>query len=776
MNRWITITVALLLALAAVAWTPPRTWAQAEATAPVGKPIETVSAADEDTPADADRNRKAEEAEENKEGEGNDKDECEDDRAFMQELAELAAPYLVTVATRWKEDKGESPDEYEIRCNIDLKMSTEAMGLALDPTKGWILTQDNNYETRFIESVRGITSDGKEFPLRPYGFYLDLPAAVYQTDAWPGVGEPLKWFDGDIALPGGLHHVGLVRARLGWDIVVALGGVGPMARSTDRKTEDEWTAEVEPGLVFDDEARPLGFTLPPVVSLVGNRFPWRGGDLLKASLVTFDDFEKAKAERLSRFGKFAHEVKIVYRQPEEGEDNLEFEGEDRTSLTQYYYGYAVSPRRIVVPVRLEKIYIQRFKKITVRMNDQEVPAKFLGAFLNFGCFMVETEDAESPAVLPSEWAQVPDIHRAVMTYLPERKFGGRRDTLWYNRISGYERQYKDELWPKCATPLARGTLVMDFDGRPIGLAMTERRPEEEKKGAGRRMSNDRDELVKMYLTAKLADAFAHPEAHFDPNLRPTDEREEKRLVWLGVETQPVTPELAEILDEMAGGDSVQKLTRRGEIGLRVTYVYAGSPAEKAGIRAGMILLEIQEEDKNDPIELKPLEGSYRYRFSRFRSYGGSSDSESKRSNYLTKLLTRLGPGTKVTVTYLDGTEKKSQDFVLEWAPYDYSSAAKYKDEKSGLTVKDLTYDIRAILRLDASQPGVICAKVEPGEKASVAQIQPPVILTEINGRPIANVEDYQKRMEEIQAGANGGVADIKLLWMGKNRMVRLTFP
>lgn len=774
MNRWITTTVALLLALAAFAWAPPRVWAQAETAAPADKPIKAVGAADRASPADADRNKGAEEVDEDEE---NGEDECEDDREFMQELADLASPYLVTVATLWKEDKGEYPGDYEIRRSIDLKMSTQAMGLAIDPAKGWILSEDNNHETRFVESVRGITSEGKEFPLRPYGFYRDLPAVVYQTEAWPGVREALDWFDGDIALPGGLHHVGLVRARLGWDIVVALGGAGgPMARSTDRKTDDEWTAEAALGLIFDDEARPLGFTVPPLASLVGNRFPWRGGDLAKASLITFDDFANAKAERLSRFGKFTHEVKIVYRQPEEGEDNLEFEGEDRTSLTQYYYGFAVSPRRVVVPVRLDKIYIQRFKRITVRMNDQEVPAKFLGAFLNFGCFMVETDGAESPAVLPSEWAQVPDIQRAVMTYLPERKFGGRRDTLWYNRISGYKREYKDEQWPGYTNPLPRGTLVMDFDGRPIGLAMIERRPEEEKKGNARRISRDRDESVKIYRMAKLADAFASPEAHFDPNLRPTDEREEKRLVWLGVETQPVTPELAEMLDEMAGGDSVQKLTRRGEVGLRVTHVYTGSPAEKAGIRPGTVLLEIREQGKNDPIELKPLEGSYGYRFSRFRSYGGSSDSDGNRSNYLTKLLTRLGPGTKVAIAYLDGTEKKSQDFILEWAPYDYSSAAKFKDEKSGLTVKDLTYDIRAILHLDASQPGVICAKVEPGEKAAVAQIHPSVILTEINGRPIANVEDYQKRMEEIQGGANGGVADIRLLWMGKNRMVRITFP
>ncbi|MBN2583104.1 MAG: hypothetical protein JXL80_08550 [Planctomycetes bacterium] len=751
----------LLVLLGTVVWTP-RLWAQA------------APAADTDAETKATAQTEAAEVD----GENAEAEENGDQRELMRKIADQAAPYLVTVATRWKEDKGESPGEdYEVRRGIDTKMSSEEMGLVLDPSKGWVLTQDSDYETRFIESVKGITSDGKEFPLQPHGFYLDLPAMVCRSDAWPGVKEPLVWFDGDLEIPSGLHLAQLSRARLGWNVTVWLGGGGGQTGlASDRKTDEEWTVPTACGLIVDNEVRPLGFRLPPLASLTSDRFPWRGADLAKAPLVTFEDFDKAKAERLSRFGQFVHEVKIVYRQPEEGEENLEFEGEDRTSLTQHYYGYAVSPRRIVVPVRLDKIYIQRFKKITVRFNGHEVAAKFLGAYQDFGGFMVETEEAESPAVLPRESAPVPDTNRAVLTYVAERKFGGRRDTVWYNRITGYQREYKDEQWPATRNSLTRGTLVMDFDGRPIGLALIERRPEEEKKGDTRQDWRYRgsDNAVKLYRMDKLAAAFADPEAHFDPNLRPTDEREEKRLVWLGVETQPVTAELAEMLDEMAGGDAIQKLTRRGEIGLRVTYVYAGSPAEKAGIKPGTVLLEIKEEGKDDPIELKPFDGGYGYR--RYGRYGSSMGSENNRSNYLTKLLTRLGPGTKVTLAYLDGTEKKNRDFALEWAPYDYSSAAKYKDEKSGLTVKDLTYDIRAYLHLDAEQPGVICAKIEPGEKAAVAQIQPSVILTELNGRPIKDVEDYQKRMEEIQNGSNGGVADIRLLWMGKSRMVRLQFP
>ncbi len=761
MNGWMMRRPALLLA--ALVMAGGATIASAQESAPPAAADEVKAA--EQPAAETDTEKQKQEKAK----------ELAEQRELVARVMDQARGYLVTVATRWDKDKGETPGGgYEIEGSIANKMSSEATGLMFDPAKGLVLGPDVGHETRFVDSVRGITATGKEFPLEPYGFYLDFRGMLWKADKWPGPAEPLPWFAGPVEAMASLYLARLSRGRLGWDLAVWTGSGGHVIEATDRKADEELISSTNGGLAFDDQGRPLGFRIQPTVSVTGRRFPWRGPDIAKAPLVTFEDFEKQKPQRIAKFDKFAHEVKIVYRQPEEGEDNLEFEGEDRTSLTQYYYGYAVAPRRIFVPLKLEKIYIQRFKKIAVRFNGEELPAKFLGAYLNFGGFLIETGKAESPAVMPLQPVPLPDVNRAVLTYVAERKFGGRRDTVWYNRISGYNRSYKDTLWPETQTPLTRGTLVMDFQGRPMGMSLIERRPEEEKKGESSRSwrYRSRNDQLKLYQMDKLVDAFRNPQAHFDPNLRPTDQREEKRLVWLGVETQPVTPVLAEMLDDMASGEMVQKLTRRGQIGIRVTYVYEGSPADKAGIKPGAILIEVTEEGKDDPIELKPR-GSYN-RYSRYGRY--SMASSTNRNNYLTKLLTRLGPGAKIALTYLEGTEKKTHDFTLAWAPYDYASANKFKDEKTGLTVKDLTYDVLAYLHLPADQPGVIVWKVEPGEKAAVARITPFMILTELNSRPLKDVDDYQKRIEAIQQAEGGGTAVIKILVMGKSRMVRIVFP
>jgi hypothetical protein len=714
-----------------------------------------------------------------------------------------AAQYLVRVATRWQKDQGEYPpvaaaedvenggrgDEGgsaygESEGSVDGKHSSEKPGLMLDPAAGLVLAADAAIEPRFIEFTKGYMADGKEFGLKLYGFYLEAGGALYQANKWPGTGAPLGWAEGKVEPFSEAFATSLGRARLGWEVSVSAAGCGDeLLQASDRPTPDEQLTTFGRGnLIFDESARPLGFALEDYPnSVTGERFPWRGTDLAKAAVVKMADFDKAKPQRIERLGKYVYEVKIVYRQPEENEENLRFEGDDASSLTQFYYGYAVSPKQILVPVKMEKILIQRFKQITVQVGEREVKATFQGAFLDFGAFLIELADqATLPQALPLAGPALPEVNRAMLTYVAERKFGRRRDTVWYNRLTWYVKGYNDRLWPHPENALARGTLAMTFDEKPVGLCLTERQPEREKKeGEGR---GGGSEMVRLYRLGELAEALKNPQAHFDPTLKPASEQEEKRTVWLGVEYQAMGPELAEMLDDLSGGGQAQKLSRNGEIGLRVTWVHKHSPAEKAGIAPGDVLLEIREEGKTEPIELRPRgeDGeTFNPYAARRRSRGGffqlSGSSRGGRAGYLTSLLTRLGAGTKIALVYLHGEEKVTQNFTLEWAPYDSASANKYKDEKTGVTVKDLTYDVRALLRLADDQPGVIVSKTEDGQKAAVADISPGVIITEINGKALRSVEDYEQAMTAIQKGKTG-TAVLKLLWMGKNRMVKIEFP
>ena len=63
------------------------------------------------------------------------------------------------------------------------------------------------------------------------------------------------------------------------------------------------------------------------------------------------------------------------------------------------------------------------------------------------------------------------------------------------------------------------------------------------------------------------------------------------------------------------------------------------------------------------------------------------------------MLGEIGAGTSVKLTYLHEGQSVEKELVIEQAPPDLMAAAKYKNEKLGLTVKDLTYEVRAALRL-----------------------------------------------------------------------------
>ena len=95
----------------------------------------------------------------------------------------------------------------------------------------------------------------------------------------------------------------------------------------------------------------------------------------------------------------------------------------------------------------------------------------------------------------------------------------------------------------------------------------------------------------------------------------------------------------------------------------------------------------------------------------------------RRYNYLTDLLTRIGPGREVRLKVLRDKKEIVVPLALEKAPDDFDNADQFQDDSLGLTVRALTYEVRKLLRLPADAPGVVVSEVQPGSKAAVGQIQ-----------------------------------------------------
>ena len=90
-----------------------------------------------------------------------------------------------------------------------------------------------------------------------------------------------------------------------------------------------------------------------------------------------------------------------------------------------------------------------------------------------------------------------------------------------------------------------------------------------------------------------------------------------------------------------------------------------------------------------------------------------------------------------------------------------------KSDVLGLTVRDLTYDVRRYTQRREPEPGVVVSRLEPGGKASVAGIKPYEIVTHVNDQPVPDVGAFQRL-----ASAPGELR-LSIKRMAKGRIVTL---
>ncbi|MEI7638808.1 MAG: DegQ family serine endoprotease [Syntrophus sp. (in: bacteria)] len=181
--------------------------------------------------------------------------------------------------------------------------------------------------------------------------------------------------------------------------------------------------------------------------------------------------------------------------------------------------------------------------------------------------------------------------------------------------------------------------------------------------------------------------------------------------WMGVSVQDITEEMAK---------SLQLKERRGAI---VSEVFKGDPAERAGIRAGDIVTEINGKKIKDTHDLLLSIASFHV-------------------------------GDKVSIKIIrDGREMIFQVTVVERKDQPEVAAAKGGAyEQFGLAIEDITPEIARYLGIP-KKTGIIVVRVQSGSPADEMGIQPQDIILQVNKVKIASVKEY---VREISKKANKG--------------------
>jgi S1-C subfamily serine protease len=220
---------------------------------------------------------------------------------------------------------------------------------------------------------------------------------------------------------------------------------------------------------------------------------------------------------------------------------------------------------------------------------------------------------------------------------------------------------------------------------------------------------------------------------------------------------------------------VSDQTQDGETGAMVTYVYPHSPAAKAGIEPGFILLRLRLADRPNPQEVKLDDDRMYQQAFPWDQLDQVPDRYFERiptpwppaENNFTRLLTDAGFGTKYNVEFFANGQTIKKDLEVVPSPPHYDSAARYKSEPLGITVRNLTFEVRRYFQKKDDEPGVIISKIEPGSKVAVAGIKPYEIITHINGQVVATVQDFEK------LASNQEELNLAIKRMTKGRLVKV---
>ena len=188
--------------------------------------------------------------------------------------------------------------------------------------------------------------------------------------------------------------------------------------------------------------------------------------------------------------------------------------------------------------------------------------------------------------------------------------------------------------------------------------------------------------------------------------------------WLGVSIQEVTSDLAE------------EFGVRNLKGALVSRVMKGSPADKAGIRQGDVILQFNGKEVEDTGHLRNMV------------------SQTPISSVVKVRLLRQKKEIDVEVVVAELPRKPA-----EASPSPEEEAGN-NDESSalaGLVVRELTPELAGHFGLDQGEKGVVIVKTDPDSKAYEAGIRPGDILLQINQKNIPTLEAYKKAVGAIRS-------------------------
>jgi len=175
--------------------------------------------------------------------------------------------------------------------------------------------------------------------------------------------------------------------------------------------------------------------------------------------------------------------------------------------------------------------------------------------------------------------------------------------------------------------------------------------------------------------------------------------------FLGVMIQDITPDLAKTFE------------LNSDKGAIVSDVAKGSPAEKAGLLRGDVILRLAG---------KEIENAHK----------------------LSQLAAATVPNTKIIVDILRDGKAETVLLTMGTMPSEEQTTFAPKEETTwGMAVQELTSQLAQQLGLEPGTVGVVISDIKEESPAAEAGLHPGDLITEINRKSVNNLKDYQQALK-----------------------------
>ena len=493
-------------------------------------------------------------------------------------------------------------------------------------------------------------------------------------------------------------------------------------------------------------------------------------DCEKWASLTAAGLSSTVSEVLDAASRSIFPVVLRFRSPKKESELFRSSSKNRSELTEYKTaGTLVSGKRLLIDISGARSAVPRLEKISVFLPDGTVvDATFAFVHKHMQLLAADLPEPRPGNVLRPFPDDVTTCRGHLAWLVRSLATGaGRLDRrAGHFRPTYFDRMWRDrpelDLWVQWE----KGDyIVMTSDGEALWKRVKVR-PVVSDVGD----DSESDDMRDAFLPARDFVALANPEGKDVDSIRPVRSDEDGAIGWIGLDFQPMNHALAEEL-------GVLSETSNGSKGVIVSRVVPGSVSEQAGVRPGWILLTIQGPGMQFPLSVslseEDADSGDEYPWEYFDKIPVEMLERfpapwPKVRTSITKALFEMGIGKEITATFRVNGREIVKKLVIEKGPRYFDNAPAYRWEAGGMTVCELTSEVREYLNLDSAAPGVVVSRMESSGRAAIAGIRRFEVIKKVNGASVMNISEFEKAVK--------GLAEAKfdVLRRAETRVVRVT--